>query len=119
MKKFMNRLAGGVSKFTGKINKKSTLFMAALMASIASFAATGGFNAGISQAETQMSGTFSAVSHLMLIIGGIVGVVGAIRIYIKWNNGDQDVTKSIIAWAGAALFLVISSIVLSSIFGVS
>lgn len=119
MKKFMKRLASGVTKLTGKVSKKAALFVTAMAVSLASFATTtGGFNAGIAQAETQMSGVFTAVSHLMLVLGGIIGVVGAIRIYIKWNNGDQDVTKSIIAWAGAALFLVISSVVLSSIFGV-
>lgn len=118
MKQFMKRLTSGVTKLTGKVSKKAALFVTAMAVSSASFATTGGFNAGIAQAETQMNGVFTAVSHLMLVLGGIIGVVGAIRIYIKWNNGDQDVTKSIIAWAGAALFLVISSVVLSSIFGV-
>ena len=117
MKKFMKRITSGVTKMTGKINKKATLFIAAVALSFSSMAQ--GFNEGISQATSEFDGTFDLISQLMLIIGGIIGVVGAIRIYIKWNNGDQDVTKSIIAWAGAALFLVISSVVLRAIFNIA
>lgn len=120
MKKFMKRITSGVVKFTGRINKKATLFVSALAISFSSMASGNtGFGAGISNATGEISGTFSAVSRLMLVIGAVVGVVGAIRIYIKWNNGDQDVTKSIIAWAGAALFLVISGAVIGTIFNVA
>lgn len=114
MKKFMKRIPSGVAKFTGRINKKATLFVSALAISFSSMAQA--FNEGISTATEEFDGTFDLISSLMLIIGGIIGLIGAIRIYIKWNNGDQDVTKSIIAWAGAALFLVISGAVLKSVF---
>lgn len=114
----MRRLAIGAKKMARKANKKAALLMGAVAVSQVALA-DGGFNAGIAQAQTEISGTFSTVSRLMMIIGAVVGVVGAIRIYIKWNNGDQDVTKAIIAWAGAALFLVISGTVLGLIFNVA
>lgn len=123
MKKFMKRLTSGVTKMAGKFNKKVTMMVSALAVSFSAMAGGGGgsnpFASGITEAQTQVQGTFSAVSRLMLIIGAVIGVVGAIRIYIKWNNGDQDVTKSIIAWAGAALFLVISGTVIGLIFNVA
>lgn len=115
----MRRIASGVTKLTG--NKKATLFFGALAISFSSIAqgTPGGFNSGISQATQEFTGTFGMIQTLMFIIGGIIGLIGAIRIYIKWNNGDQDVTKAIIAWAGAALFLVVSGAVLGAVFGVS
>ena len=119
----MKRLTSGVTKMAGKFNKKVTMMVSALAVSFSAMAGGGGgsnpFASGITEAQTQVQGTFSAVSRLMLIIGAVIGVVGAIRIYIKWNNGDQDVTKSIIAWAGAALFLVISGTVIGLIFNVA
>ena len=115
----MRRLAIGAKMMARKANKKAALLMGAVAVSQMALAQNSGFNAGITQAQTEISGTFSTVSRLMMIIGAVVGVVGAIRIYIKWNNGDQDVTKAIIAWAGAALFLVISGTALGLIFNVA
>lgn len=116
MKKFMTRLSSGVKGLAKKVNGKVLAIMGAALA-FSNFAmAQNAFNAGITEAQTQIRQTFSTVSTLMLAIGGVVGLVGAVRIYIKWNNGDQDVTKSIIAWAGAALFLVLSGTVLNLIF---
>lgn len=112
----MRRLAIGAKRMANKINGKALAIMGAILA-ISNFAmAQNAFNAGITEAQSQIRGTFATVSTLMLAIGGVVGLVGAVRIYIKWNNGDQDVTKSIIAWAGAALFLVLSGTVLNLIF---
>lgn len=119
MKKFMRRFASGVKGLAKKVNGKALAIMGAALA-FSNFAmaqtGSGAFNAGIGQAAQDVRATFATVSTLMLAIGGVVGLVGAVRIYIKWNNGDQDVTKSIIAWAGAALFLVVSGTILSLIF---
>lgn len=120
MKKFMKRLTRSVKKFTGKYGKKISVFAAAMSVSLMTMAQTAtGFGAGIDSAQSEIQPLFSKVSVLMLAIGGIIGLIGAIRIYIKWNNGDQDVTKSIIAWGGAALFLAISGAVIGAVFGVA
>lgn len=116
----MKRMASGAKGLVQRINGKVLAVMgAALCISNLAIAQSTGFNAGITQAQTEIQGTFSTVSRLMMILGAVIGVVGAIRIYIKWNNGDQDVTKAIIAWAGAALFLVLSGTVLGLIFNVA
>lgn len=77
------------------------------------------FAKALDDANVQVSSVFDSVARLMLVVGGVVGVVGAIRIYIKWNNGDQDVTKSIVGWGGACLFLVLSGTVIKLIFGIN
>lgn len=78
--------------------------------------ATNAFNQGIQNATDTIAGTFDTVCTLMLVIGAIVGAVGGVRIYIKWNNGDQDVTKAIVGWGGSCLFLVGTGAILRAIF---
>ena len=52
-------------------------------------------------------------------VGGIVGLIGGLRIYNKWQNGDQDVNKEILGWGGACLFLTIVPTFVGSFFGLS
>ena len=77
------------------------------------------FNQSIAGATGTIAGVFDTVAELMMVVGGVIGVIGAIRIYIKWNNGDQDVTQSIVGWGGAALFLVLSASVIKAVFNIS
>ena len=53
-----------------------------------------------------------------LIIAGVVAVIGSIQVYMKMNNGDQDVSKSIMMLVGACLFLVAAAVALPKFFGV-
>lgn len=74
------------------------------------------FTDAIDNAANQVSSTFESVSTLCLVIGAVVGLVGGVQIYIKWNNGDQDVTKRIVGWGGACLFLVATGSILRVLF---
>ena len=47
-----------------------------------------------------------------------MAVVGAISVYIKMNNEEQDVKKSIMMIVGACLFLVAAAQALPLFFGV-
>lgn len=71
----------------------------------------------IDNASTQMTGIRSNVANLILALGGVIGLIGAIRVFIKWNNGDQDVQKSLIGWAGACIFLLLSGGLMTAFFG--
>jgi hypothetical protein len=59
------------------------------------------------------------VTNITLVIGGIVGIVGAIRVYSKWNSGDQDINKELMGWGGSCVFLVVSALVIKSFFGLT
>ena len=74
------------------------------------------FAGAIDEASSQLEGTFESVANLCLIVGSLVGLVGGAQIYIKWNNGDQDVTKRIVGWGGACLFLVATGSILKVLF---
>ena len=101
-------------------NLKTKLTLVVLTALISlRAAAQNAFAQALDTAGTEIAGVFDSLSKLMLVVGGVVGVVGAIRIYIKWNNGDQDVTKAIVGWCGACLFLLLSGGVIALIFGIT
>ena len=74
-------------------------------------------NAGINQATTMIKGYFPAASDLLYAIGGILGLIGAVRVYSKWSHGDHDTAKVAAAWFSACIFLVVVATVIQSFFG--
>ncbi len=74
--------------------------------------------AGINEANTKVRSYFSAGTNLMYAVGAIVGLIGAIKVYQKWNSGDQDTGKVAAAWFGSCVFLVVVATVIRSFFGV-
>lgn len=74
-------------------------------------------NAGINEATTQVRSYFDTGTNLMYAIGAVLGLVGAVKVYQKWNSGDPDTGKVAAAWFGSCVFLVIVATVLRSFFG--
>lgn len=85
------------------------------------FAAAGAGNGStaINNAATSVQQYWGPVSGLIKVVGAVVGLLGGLRIYNKWTNGDQDVNKEILGWGGACLFLFLVPTFLSSFFGIS
>lgn len=73
----------------------------------------------ITQATNTIKSYWGPLKALMWIIGGIVGLMGAGRIYNKWTNGDQDINKEILGWGGACLFLILAPVFLGAFFGLT
>ena len=76
-------------------------------------------NAGITQATTMVNSYFAAGTNLMYAVGAILGLIGAVKVYQKWNHGDHDTGKVAASWFGSCIFLVIVATVIKSFFGVS
>jgi hypothetical protein len=55
---------------------------------------------------TEIKSYIEYVQTLIYAIAGVVTLVGAISVYIKMNNEEQDVKKSIMLIVGADIFLV-------------
>ncbi|MDB5131761.1 MAG: hypothetical protein JWR02_1510 [Mucilaginibacter sp.] len=87
-----------------------------LLISLSAFSQDG--NAGINEATNQVKGYFATGTNLMYAIGAIVGLVGAIKVYKKWNDGEHDTGKVASSWFGSCIFLVVVATVLKSFFGV-
>jgi hypothetical protein len=76
-------------------------------------------NAGIQQATTMVQGYFNTGCTLMYAIGAIVGIIGGVKVFQKWNAGEPDTTKVAAAWFGSCIFLVVVATVIKSFFGLS
>ena len=72
--------------------------------------------AAISNANTEIRKYWDPIKLLIQGIGGVVGLIGGLRIYNKWTNGDQDINKEVVGWGGACLFLIIVTQFVNSFF---
>lgn len=98
-------------KRTNRMIASAFLFLAALSASAQGVQ-------GITAAESSLLGYVDPVASLCLVIGAVVGIIGGVRVFIKWNSGDQDINKEIMGWGGSCLFLVLVSVIIKAFFGV-
>lgn len=120
MKKVFRRMAAGVKRAAKKINTKVVLAIGAIASTAANVMAQtdpGAGLSGLTEAEGHLENYVDPVCNIIMIIGGIVGLVGSIRVFTKWQNGDQDVTKSLMAWLGSCIFLVVGAVVVKAFFG--
>ncbi|KGO80803.1 carbamoyl phosphate synthetase [Flavobacterium beibuense F44-8] len=108
------------SKKTTKFNRKKVITICAAMVLLAiqySAYAQDGIE-GINEANTKVRSYFAAGTNLMYAVGAILGLIGAVKVYQKWNNGDQDTGKVAAAWFGSCIFLVVVATVIQSFFGI-
>lgn len=93
-------------------------FIATLMLLSAFSGSAQSGQAGINAATNEVRSYFQVGTTLMYAIGAIVGLVGAVKVYNKWNSGDNDTGKVAAAWFGSCIFLVVVATVLRGFFGV-
>jgi Domain of unknown function (DUF4134) len=100
------------------MNKLKQLWATAVLmvlGTVTAFAQSG--VTGLNTATSTLKTYVGPVTNIALVIGGIVGIIGAIRVYSKWNSGDQDINKELMGWGGSCVFLVVSSLVIKAFFG--
>ena len=81
----------------------------------------GNYSAGttaLGTVTTEIAKYVPVVVKLCYAVAGVVAVVGAISVYIKMNNEEQDVKKSIMMLVGACIFLIAAAQALPLFFGV-
>lgn len=101
-----------------KTTKKLVFILAMGMISASAFAQAAGGTTGINAATSTLTSYIDPVSTLTLAIGAVVGIIGGIMVYIKWNSGDRDISKEVMSWGGSCIFLVLVSVVIKAFFGV-
>lgn len=75
-------------------------------------------NAGINDANAKVRSYFQSGTNLMYAVGAILGLIGAIKVYQKWNAGDPDTGKVAAAWFGSCVFLVVVVTVIKAFFAI-
>ncbi|NQX42338.1 protein of unknown function [Pedobacter steynii] len=117
MKKKISNPFGLKKKLSGKVWLLSiTLCVYSVLNSVMARAQDG--EAGIRAAADKVSGYFDTGCDLVYAIGAVVGLIGAVKVFNKWNAGEPDTNKVAAAWFGSCIFLVIVATVLKSFFGV-
>ncbi|WP_345271149.1 DUF4134 domain-containing protein [Nibrella viscosa] len=71
----------------------------------------------LSTTATTIRSYATSAQTIVLALGVVIGLVGAVRVYSKFHNGDPDTMKAVMSWFGAALFLVAVGTILTSFFG--
>lgn len=101
------------------VTRKKLLFLLlfALFASNTELFAQGAD--AITQATTTIKTYWGPLKGLIWTIGGVVGLIGGVRIYNKWTNGDQDINKEILGWGGACLFLILAPVFIGAFFNMT
>ena len=98
------------------LTKKYSILSFFLLLAVVLYAQDG--NAGINEANTKVRSYFAAGTNLMYAVGAVLGLIGAVKVYSKWNSGDPDTGKVAAAWFGSCVFLVVVATVIRSFFGV-
>jgi hypothetical protein len=105
-----------------KVRFGKVMFIGVLMCAYHLICASLGFaqdgNAGISEATDKVKSYFDTGCDLMYAIGAVIGIIGAVKVYSKWNAGEPDTNKVAAAWFGSCIFLVVVATVLKSFFGI-
>ncbi|MEI6949830.1 DUF4134 domain-containing protein [Paraflavisolibacter sp. H34] len=95
--------------------RKAALVLLALMLTCPCLYAGNGA-AGINAGAAEIKSYFDPVSNLTLAIGAVVGLVGGIVIYVKWNGGDHNIARDVMGWGGALVFLILVAVVVKAFF---
>jgi len=56
------------------------------------------------------------VTTVVYVVAAVVGIVGALRVFVNWQNGKENVMASATGWLGACLFLLVANTVLRAMF---
>lgn len=113
----MGNVKLGTNKLFPCYAKQAALLILAIGLTIATAYAQDG-NAGINEANTKVRSYFESGTNLMYAVGALLGLIGAVKVYQKWNAGDPDTSKVAAAWFGSCVFLVVVATVIKSFFGI-
>ena len=94
-------------------------FLISLLVNLALQAQTSDGNAGINQANTMVRSYFEAGTQLLLAIGALLALIGAIRVFQAMQSKEGHAGREIAIWFGSCIFLVVVATVIKSFFGLS
>lgn len=70
------------------------------------------------QAQQDLSADFFSSFDCSLVIAGLLGLTGAIKIYHNWQMGKERIDSDVASWFFAALFMVLAGAFVRALFGI-
>lgn len=96
-----------VLKFLRGVAKRALMCCLVMIMTVAAYAQDGAAGQGaIAEVATGIKAYIPIVQNLIYAIAGVVVLGGVISVFIKMNNEEQDVKKSIMLIVGSCIFLV-------------
>lgn len=126
--KVITTLVSGVSKGARKAaafvsaNRRTFAMMLCMLVVVTVSAQNASMDTGtkaIGAISTSLVKYIQPVRVLCYALAGIIAIGGGISVYIKMNNEEQDVKKSIMMIVGACIFLIAAATFLPQFFGLS
>lgn len=99
--------------------KKRLTTFAILISSLSIYAQPGGIQSGATALDgltNDMEAYMDPITTVVYIVAALIGLVGALRVYIAWQQGKDNVMASATGWFGACLFILIANTVLRAMF---
>lgn len=59
----------------------------------------------LNSADKTIRSWFPAFSNLSLVLAGCFGILGGVRIFQDWQQGDKNISKAVTRWGLAAFFM--------------
>lgn len=81
-----------------------------------SFAATDDPASVLNTISGKLSGLLDGAHKIAFSVAGVLGFIGAIVCYGKFQQGDPNATKHVYGWVGAVIIFVIMGAVLKAVF---
>ena len=78
--------------------------------------AQGNGAADINEATQRVTSYFDPATKLSYAIGAVVGLIGGVKVYNKFSNGDPDTSKTAASWFGACILLIVAATILRPFF---
>jgi hypothetical protein len=99
--------------------RRGVILAAGMGVAIWTSAQTADGNQGLSDANNMIRGYYAMATNLMFAIGAILGIIGAIKVFSIWINGEQHMGRVAAMWFSACIFLVVVATIIKSFFGIS
>jgi hypothetical protein len=96
--------------------KKKMFLLAVNLLYVLNLFAQGNGSAGITAATSMVNSYFDPATKLVYAIGAVIGLIGGVKVYSKFSNGDPDTSKTAASWFGACIFLIVAATILRSFF---
>lgn len=80
--------------------------------------AQSGIGGAIDQAANEITKAIAPMMKLFYAVAAVIFIIGAIKVYSKWAQGDPDAQKTLVQYGVATIIVGILPLLLRGVFGI-